>query len=92
MPLHVLISNDKGQTWNDYPIPGAMGYETKFIGFTNKNDGWLVSGASQGVGSALNYVYQTSDGGKTWKEIGNPNDIYSEHLSAWDFLVRISGF
>lgn len=92
LPLHVLISNDKGQTWNDYPIPGAMGYETKFIGFTNKNDGWLVSGASQGVGSALNYVYQTSDGGKTWKEIGNPNDIYSEHLTGVGFSSSDIGF
>lgn len=76
--LHVLISNDMGKSWNDYEIPESKGYDTKFIGFTTKNDGWLVSGGSSGVGRSLNYVYQTLDGGKTWTEIGNPNELYSE--------------
>ncbi len=90
-PLQVLISDDMGKTWNDYTIPGAKGHEF-FIGFTNKNHGWLVSGASRGVASALNYVFQTSDGGKTWEEIGNPNDIYSEHLTGAGFSSKDIGF
>ncbi|WP_028986202.1 M56 family metallopeptidase [Thermicanus aegyptius] len=90
-PVHVLISDDMGKTWNDYIIQGAKGNEL-FIGFTSKNEGWMVSGHSRGVGSALNYVFQTSDGGKTWEEVGNPNDIYSEHLTGVGFSNRDIGF
>nr|WP_150960613.1 M56 family metallopeptidase [Aneurinibacillus sp. XH2] len=90
-PLHVLISDDMGRTWNDIIVQGARGNEL-FIGFTSKKDGWMVSGHSRGVGSALNYVFQTSDGGKTWEEVGNPNDVYSEHLTAAGFANKDIGF
>lgn len=90
-PLHVLISDDMGKTWDDYIIPGAKGNEL-FIGFTSKNEGWMVGGHFNGVGSALNYVFQTSDGGKKWEEIGNPNDIYSEHLTGVGFSNKNTGF
>lgn len=90
-PLHVLISDDKGKTWNDYIIEGAKGNEF-FIGFTSKTEGWMVSGHFSGVASALNYVYQTSDGGKTWKEVSNPNDVYSEHLTGVGFANKDTGF
>lgn len=90
-PLHVLISDDEGKTWNDYIIQGAKGNEF-FIGFTSKSDGWMVSGHFNGVGSALNDVYQTSDGGKTWEEIGNPNETYSENLTGAAFSNKDVGF
>lgn len=90
-PLHVIISDDKGETWNDYIIQKAKGNEF-FIGFTSKNDGWMVSGHSSGVGIALNSIFQTSDGGKTWEEIGNPNETYSEHLTGVGFYNKDVGF
>lgn len=90
-PLHVLISDDKGKTWSDYIIQDAKGSEF-FIGFTSKNEGWMVSGHSSGVGSALNAVFLTSDGGKTWEEIGNPNETYSEHLTGVGFSNKDIGF
>lgn len=91
-PLHVLISHDEGTTWHDYEIQDSKGYDTKFIGFTTKNDGWIVSGGSAGVGRSLNYVYQTSDGGKTWSELGNPNDLYAEQLTGAGFSTKEIGF
>ncbi|QJD84231.1 WD40/YVTN/BNR-like repeat-containing protein [Cohnella herbarum] len=91
-PLHVLITNNEGEKWNEYEIQGAKGFETKFIGFTTDKEGWIVSGASHGVGSALNYLYQTSDGGKTWAEIGNANDVYAEQLTAAGFSTKEIGF
>ncbi|MBW4084988.1 M56 family metallopeptidase [Paenibacillus sp. S150] len=91
-PLHVLVSDDRGETWNDYTIEGAKGYDAKFIGFTNKQDGWIVAGGSAGVGHSLNYVYQTSDGGKTWQELGNPNDLYAEHMTGAGFANKEIGF
>ncbi|WP_108722163.1 WD40/YVTN/BNR-like repeat-containing protein [Gorillibacterium timonense] len=91
-PLHVLISDDRGKTWNTYSLDKAMGYDTKFIGFTTRNDGWIVAGGSAGVGRALNRVYQTSDGGKSWTELGNPNELYSEHLTGAGFSNKDIGF
>ncbi|MEK8127966.1 sialidase family protein [Paenibacillus filicis] len=90
--LHVLISEDMGKTWTDTPIPGSAGYDTKFIGFTNKAEGWIVSGGSAGAGRSLNHVYQTSDGGKTWRELGNPNDQYTEQLTGAGFSSGDIGF
>lgn len=90
-PIHVLISDDMGKTWNDHIVQGAKGNEF-FIGFMSKNEGWMISGHPRGVGSALNYVFQTSDGGKTWEEVGNPNDIYSEHLTGAGFSNKDIGF
>lgn len=90
-PIHVLISDDKGSTWNDYSIPGASGNEL-FIGFLSKDEGWMISGHAAGVGSALNAVFQTLDGGQTWEEIGSPNEIYSEHLTGAGFSSKDIGF
>lgn len=90
--LHVLISDDMGKTWDDYEIQGGKGYDTKFIGFTSKNEGWIVSGGSAGVGLSMNYVYQTSDGGKTWQGLGNPNELYSEHVTGAGFSNQDIGF
>lgn len=91
-PLQVLISDDMGETWNNYNIEGAKGYDAKFIGFTDKQNGWIVSGGSAGVGRSLNYVYLTFDGGKTWTEIGNPNDLYAESLTGAGFSNKDIGF
>lgn len=90
--LHVLISDDSGRTWNDYEIPGSKGYDTKLIGFSTDQDGWIVAGATQGVGQALNHIYFTSDGGKTWREIGNPNEVYAEHVTGAGFSDNKTGF
>lgn len=91
-PLNVLISNDMGESWKEYTIEGAMGYDTKFIGFTNQKDGWIVTGGSAGVGKSLNHIYQTSDGGQNWEEIGNANDIYAEQLTGVGFSNKNIGF
>ncbi|MFF2093923.1 WD40/YVTN/BNR-like repeat-containing protein [Paenibacillus sp. NPDC058174] len=91
-PLHVMISDDMGKTWNDYTIDGAKGYDTKFIGFTSEKEGWIVSGGSAGVGQSMNYIYQTSDGGKTWQEIGNANEQYAGQLTGAGFYNKDIGF
>lgn len=84
-PLTALYSDDKGETWNSSVIENGKGYDSKFIGFTSRQEGWIVSGGSAGVGHSLNYIYQTSDGGKTWQELGNPNDVYAEKVTGAGF-------
>lgn len=90
--LHVLTSDDMGKTWNNYSIEGARGYVRKYIGFTTKKEGWIVTSNPANLGSAHNYVFQTSDGGKTWEEISNPNDLYAQHLTGVGFSNKDIGF
>lgn len=90
--LRVLISEDEGKSWHDYAVQNAKGYETTFIGFSNKHDGWIVAGNTAGVGNSHHDVYQTSDGGKTWVELGNPNDLYTEQLTGAGFSTNEVGF
>ncbi|WP_155985640.1 WD40/YVTN/BNR-like repeat-containing protein [Paenibacillus gorillae] len=91
-PLHVLISEDMGETWNEYKIEGAKGYDTKLIGFTSEKEGWIILGDPFGVGKSMNYIYQTSDGGQTWQEIGNVNEKYAEQISGAGFYNKDIGF
>lgn len=92
-PVHVLISDDMGKTWNDTVVQNdkAKGNEL-FIGFTSKKEGWMVVGHGCGVVCAENFVFQTADGGKTWSETGTPNDQYSEHLTGAGFANPNIGF
>ena len=92
-PVHVLISDDMGKTWNETIVQSenAKGDEL-FIGFMSKKEGWMVVGHSCGVVCAENFVFQTADGGKTWVETGNPNDMYSEHLTGVGFANPNIGF
>ncbi|WP_339321505.1 M56 family metallopeptidase [Paenibacillus sp. FSL W8-0194] len=92
-PVHVLISDNMGKTWNETVVQNedAKGDEL-FIGFTSEKEGWMVVGHGCGVACAENFVFQTSDGGKTWIETGNPNDQYSEHLTGVGFSNPDTGF
>lgn len=92
-PVHILISDDMGKTWNETVVQNdnAKGDEL-FLGFTSKNEGWMVVGHGCGVVCGENFVFQTADGGKTWNETGNPNDLYSEHLTSVGFANPSVGF
>lgn len=88
--VEVLISNDMGKTWNTYPVEGTetkkeLFYYDKMIGFTTRKDGWLVLLSDSWTGHQHHYIYLTADGGKTWTETGNVNEIY-------DFIVTGAGF
>lgn len=88
--VEVLISNDMGKTWNTYPVEGTetkneLFYYDKMIGFTTRKDGWLVLLSDSWTGHQHHYIYLTADGGETWTETGNVNEIY-------DFIVTGAGF
>lgn len=90
----VLISNDQGQTWNTYQVPGSKGdyYFSKFIGFTSKNDGWLLLAGDVAMGHQENIIFETSDGGKTWTEIGNTNKVHPRVVTGAGFADKNTGF
>ncbi|WP_312094909.1 M56 family metallopeptidase [Aminipila sp.] len=93
-PVTVLISNDSGQTWSKYPLAGtkAEDYRQKYIGFTTKNDGWLLLAGDAASGHQKNRIFQTFDGGKTWNEMGNTNDVYPHVVAGAGFANKNIGF
>ena len=49
--------------------------DAAWITLTSENHGWLVVSAA-GVAHADTYVYRTQDGGRTWEEVGQPEDAH----------------
>jgi hypothetical protein len=93
-PIMVLISNDEGKTWTSYSVPDtkADDYTQKYVGFTTKNDGWLLLAEGVAMGHQNNRIFQTSDGGKSWHEIGNTSDTYARVATGAGFANKNIGF
>ncbi|WP_051280748.1 M56 family metallopeptidase [Anaerovorax odorimutans] len=94
MPVSVLISNDEGESWSSYEVTDIVNNDNiqKYIGFTTKNEGWLLIAGDVAMGHEENRIFQTSDGGKTWEEIGNTNEIYSRVVTGVGFANKKIGF
>lgn len=93
-PVSVFITRDKGQIWSSYTVTDTktISYETKYIGFTTKDDGWLLLAGGVAMGRQNNRIFQTSDGGKTWHEIGNTSDTYARVVTGAGFANKNIGF
>ena len=93
-PVTVLISNNEGQTWSNYSVADTKADDDtqKYVGFTTKNDGWLLLAGSVAMGHQENRIFQTSDGGKTWTEIGNTNQVYPHVVTGAGFANKNIGF
>lgn len=77
----VIKSNDAGQTWTA-STTGATGDVTRFA-FTDANNGLAL-----GVTGTANNLYQTTNGGTTWTNLGQPinlgyNDIAPITGTSW---------
>jgi hypothetical protein len=90
----VLISNNEGQTWSNYSVADTKADDDtqKYVGFTTKNDGWLLLAGDVAMGHQENRIFQTSDGGKTWTEIGNTNQVYPRVVTGAGFANKNIGF
>lgn len=92
-PIQVLISCDMGKTWNTYSVEGSEPMGTsRYIGFVSEDDGWLVASTGSAAGLSYNYVFRTTDGGKTWTQAGNPNDLYAHNISGAGFATAEIAF
>lgn len=67
-------------------------YETKYVGFTTKDDGWLLLAGGVAMGQQENRIFQTTDGGKNWHEIGNTGDTYARVVTGAGFANKNIGF
>lgn len=91
--MEVMISGDKGKMWNTYPIsmgPDFYGYNKIRIGFTSKQDGWLLIDGGVGCGTQESYFLRTSDGGRTWTQVGDT--LYTRLLDGAGFATKEIGF
>ncbi|NLN47993.1 MAG: exo-alpha-sialidase [Clostridiales bacterium] len=93
-PVSIMISGDKGETWNSYAVTDTkmVHYETKYVGFTTKDDGWLLLAGGVAMGQQENRIFQTTDGGKNWHEIGNTGDTYARVVTGAGFANKNIGF
>lgn len=92
-PLYVICSDDMGKTWNEpVLIQNSVGVSSLYIGFTTPDDGYLVIGNFHGMGYEDNFIYLTNDGGKTWTQTGNPNELYARILTGAGFANDKIGF
>lgn len=92
-PIYMIYSDDMGKTWTRLDIiSNNVGVGQLYISFITQNDGWLVLGNFHGMGYENNFIYRTVNGGKTWTQIGNPNDLYARVLTGAGFSNDKIGF
>ena len=61
-------------------------------GFTSEQEGWFIGSSDVAAGHQENYVYLTHDGGGTWTETGNVNDVWPRVLTCGAFANDKIGF
>ncbi|RDY26271.1 exo-alpha-sialidase [Romboutsia weinsteinii] len=88
----ITISNDKGKSWSEFTLDGAYQGGDLYIGFSSEDVGYFAFTTDVAMGTQYNYIYTTKDGGKTWSEIGNTNEVYHRVVTGIGFLDDKVGF
>lgn len=88
----LTITDDKGKTWEDVVFEGAYQGGDLYIGFSSNDVGYFALTTDVAMGRQNNYIYTTKDGGKTWSEIGNTNEVYARVVTGVGFLDDKIGF
>jgi len=72
-------TTDGGRHWQlsgfASPYQGSL-----YLDFTNPSDGWVLSLSLPGAGQMAKAVFQTTDGGKTWRQVNCDRDRTSSSL------------
>ncbi|MBI6874820.1 WD40/YVTN/BNR-like repeat-containing protein [Clostridium aciditolerans] len=93
LPITVLISEDKGITWRKSLVTNKTeGSRQLFIDFTSDKDGHVVASGDRAMSSEMTYVYETTDGGRSWSKIGDTSKITHTLVNGAVFSTDKIGF
>jgi len=76
----------------EYPTLDGEPFVGYFSGFTSESEGWYVGTTGTAMGLQYNYIFLTHDGGRTWEETGNLNDVWLKVLTCAVFADDKTGF
>jgi|GEM_PF-4994724 Uncharacterized protein related to plant photosystem II stability/assembly factor len=103
----IYVSKDRCKTWSKTTLkskekdhfiteptynPPTLSFVSAFIGFRSNSNGWIAFGGDVAMGHENNFVFQTSDGGKTWNEVNNASNVYAHVLTGACYANADSGF
>lgn len=76
--LRILISTDKGKTWDKVLVSEQLPIlRMRLLGFTSDQDGYLIVTGDKTMSSEAHFVFKTNDGGRSWYSVGPVKDVYS---------------
>lgn len=69
------ITQDSGASWTEVAEcrPCWLSVETT-LHFADERHGWIMTYDGQGAGNSFTYLYRTTDGGRTWETLSDPQD------------------
>lgn len=73
------------------PLDGGE-WPSSLSGYTSDLDGWFIGIGDTAMGHQENQVFLTHDGGITWAETGNVNDVWPRVLTCGAFADNKNGF
>lgn len=103
----IYVSKDKSETWSKTTLKSkekdsfiteptyispTLSFVSAFIGFRSNSNGWIAFGGDLAMGHENNFVFQTTDGGKTWHEVNNSSNVYAHVLTGACYTNADTGF
>lgn len=76
--LTVLVSRDKGESWNEVLVSDQLpSLRLRILGFTSDKDGYLIVTGDKTMSWEAHFIFKTNDGGENWYNVGPVKDVYS---------------
>lgn len=96
VPVTVTCSFDQGVTWNTSIVThDYVSVRRLFLSFPDAQNGFLVITSDRTMWQEAGTLFRTSDGGKTWKELGAAGPgLYESHslTTGAEFITPEVGF
>ena len=90
--IKILKSTNKGKTWDTTSVPSPFpSARLRLLGFTSKQNGYLILSGDRTMSSEANAILKTDDGGKTWVNVGSVLDNY-RLVTSGGFINDTLGF
>ncbi|MDR7238125.1 hypothetical protein [Neobacillus drentensis] len=89
--VRILLTTDKGEHWRKVPVPNSLpGIRIRLLGFTSKQDGYLILTGDKTMSWEANAIFKTKDGGKSWVKAGYADE--QRLITGGGFITDQLGF